>query len=185
MVENIDVANPIVRIIIALLGIVILVSGRKLFWLTVGAIGFVLGLGLVLSFLEDQSAWVTWTAALLTGGVGAIFAILLQKVAVGVAGFLVGGFVLVWLLLQFFSLDLAQLEWLIIFIVGGIAGAILVSSLFELALIALSAAVGATMIVQMIDFQPLVTAVLFLILLIVGFVAQSKSLGQQSLISRN
>jgi hypothetical protein len=184
MLENIDFANPIVKIITALLGIVMLVSGRKLFWLTVGAIGFVVGLGLVFNFLEDQPAWVTLAAALLAGGVGAIFAILLQKVAVGVAGFLVGGFIVVWLLLQVFKLDLAQWEWLI-FITGGIAGAILVLFLFELALIILSSAVGATMIVQIIDFHPLVTAVLFLVLLIVGFAAQSRSLGQRSTMSRN
>ena len=183
MIENINFADPVIRIISILLGIVVLISGRKLFWLTVAAVGFVIGLLLAFTFLENQPVWITWVVALLVGGIGAVLAIFLQKVAVTVAGFLMGGYVLIWLL-RLFELNLDLWE-LLIFIVGGIIGAILVSYLFELALIGLSALLGAAMIVQVTNFRPEITLILFIVLVIVGIILQSRTHNQQSIVTRH
>jgi len=183
MIENIDFADPVIRIISILLGIVVLIAGRKLFWLTVAAVGFVIGLLLAFTFLENQPAWVTILVALVAGGVGAILAIFLQKVAVSIAGFLMGGYVAIWLL-RLFEFNLNEWE-ILVFIIVGIIGAILVSYLFEFALIGLSALLGAAMIVQGTNFRPEIAFILFIILVIVGIVVQSRTQNRQSVVARD
>ncbi len=54
----------------------------------------------------------------------------------------------------------AQQEWLL-FLIGGIIGAILVSALFDWALIILSAVAGATLIVQAFQFSSTINLLLF------------------------
>jgi len=178
MIENIDLANPAVQIISVLLGIVVLVIGRRLFWLTVGAIGFIIGLGLALDFFANQTGLALLIIGLIAGGIGAMLAILLQKIAVSIIGFIMGGYSISWIVLEMLELNFDQWEWLL-FIVGGIIGAILVAYLFELALIILSSLIGATMILQVTNFNPLITAGLFFVLFIIGLAAQSQSMGKE------
>jgi len=45
-------------IILIILGTVLLALGRRLFWLFVGAVGFVAGLNLATHFFSDQPTWV-------------------------------------------------------------------------------------------------------------------------------
>jgi hypothetical protein len=103
--------------------------------------------------------------------VGVVVAIFVQTAAIGIAGFLVGGYVVVWLLQQF-GFDLSQWGW-IIFIIGGILGVILALYLFDTALIILSSLTGASLIVQVTNFSPLVTILLFIILVVIGLVIQT------------
>ena len=183
MIENIDFADPVIRIVSILLGIVVLIAGRKLFWLTVAAVGFVIGLLLAFTFLENQPAWVTVIVALVVGGVGAILAIFLQKVAVSIAGFLMGGYVAIWLL-RLFEVNLNEWE-ILVFIIVGIIGAILVSYLFEFALIGLSALLGAAMIVQGTNFRPEIALILFIGLVIIGTIVQLRTQNRQSVVARD
>jgi hypothetical protein len=178
MAEDFFLTNPGTQIISILVGIVVLTLGRKLFWLAVGVVGFILGLSLIVRYMSGQPDWVILITALVAGGIGALLAILVQKVAAGIAGFLLGGYIAVWLL-QLFELNLNQWAWLF-FIVGGIIGIILALSLLELALIVLSSLAGATLIVQAIPFSSLVAGLLFLALLIVGIVIQARMLPEES-----
>jgi hypothetical protein len=178
MAEDFFLTNPGTQIISILIGIVVLTLGRKLFWLAVGVVGFILGLSLVVRYMSGQPDWVILVTALVAGGIGALLAVLVQKVAAGVAGFLLGGYIAVWLL-QMFELDLNQWTWLL-FIIGGIIGIILILSLLELALIILSSLAGATLIVQAIPFSSLVAGLLFLTLLVVGIVIQARMLPEES-----
>ena len=173
MIEN---TGLVTQIIVAVIGILVLVSGRRLFWLTVAAVGFVTGLVLTLTFLKIEPVWLGWIIAIIAGGLGVLLAIFLQKVAVSVVGFLIGGYALIWFV-QFFGFNPDGWQWLI-FIIGGVVGAILVAALFEMALIGLSSLVGATLIVQVANFSPGVTTLLFFILLLVGIAIQSSKLGQ-------
>ena len=171
MIDPTLLTNPGVQIIMVLVGIAVLVAGRKLFWLFVGAVGFAVGLSLAFQLLTDQPGWLILVAALILGVVGAVVAIFVQTAAIGVAGFLVGGYVVVWLLQQF-GLDLSQWGW-IVFIIGGILGVILALYLFDAALIILSSLTGASLIVQVTHFSPLVTTLLFIILVVIGIVIQT------------
>ncbi|MCB0222562.1 MAG: DUF4203 domain-containing protein [Anaerolineae bacterium] len=163
-------AEPFLSIITILVGIVLLVAGRKLFWLAIGALGFLIGLSLALNYLAVDSAVVLWLIAFIAGVVGAVVAIFLQQVAVVVGGFLMGGYLSLWLI-ALFNLNLTQWEWMV-FIIGGIIGAIIVSMLFEYALIGLSSLVGATMISQSVNLSPQITTVILIALFVLGLVVQ-------------
>lgn len=158
----------IVRVVI---GLALLVLGRKLFWLFVGAVGFGAGMILVGQFFGGQSEAVQLVIALLAGMIGAVLAIFLQRIAVGLAGFVVGGY-LALSLVRAFSVSIGDIAWLP-FLIGGIAGAVLLALVFEWAIIFLSSLTGALLIVQGYDFgQPLAT-LLFVVLFFFGFAIQT------------
>ena len=84
--ENLSV--PIISVIV---GAAILLFGRKLFWLFVAALGFAVGLEIAAYFMHEPPVWMTLVIALGLGVLGALLAILLQKLAIAVAGFIAGG----------------------------------------------------------------------------------------------
>ena len=129
-------------------GVAMLVLGRKLFWLFVGGVGFILGMTLSSQLLPGQSDTFILTISLILGFLGALLAILLQKTAVGIAGFISGGYI-VYYLLEYLPIDCSQYLWLAV-AAGGIFGAILAGSMFEWAIIVLSSASGAVLITQVL-----------------------------------
>jgi hypothetical protein len=160
-----------------LAGLAALFLGRRLYWLFVAIVGFGVGMTMAPQFLPGQPQWVILVVAVVAGFLGAILAILLKKVAVGVAGFIAGGYLSLYLL-SFFSVDLGSFQGLnwAIFIIGGIVGALLVGTIFDIALIILSSGVGAGLIANtlMHDFslQLVVAAVVFIVLFVVGIIIQ-------------
>ena len=164
-------------VVVYVLGLAVLVLGRKLFWLFVAAVGFGVGMTMAPQFLPDQPQSVVLVVAVATGFLGAILAMLLQKVAVGVAGFVAGGYLSLYLL-SFFSVNLGSFQGLnwAIFIVGGIVGAVLVGTIFDIALIILSSGVGAGLVANtlMHDFslQLVAAALVFIGLFVVGIFIQ-------------
>ncbi|MDX1523066.1 MAG: DUF4203 domain-containing protein [Anaerolineae bacterium] len=153
-----------------LVGLAVLTLGRKLFWLATGVTGFIVGLGFVIQVAGDQPPLVLLIVAVITGIIGAVLAILLQKAAVGLAGLLLGGFTLV-SMVDLLELGLGQWSW-ILFIIGAVIGLILALTLLEPALILISAVAGALLIVQAVDFSPVVIGVLFVVLLVLGIIIQ-------------
>jgi len=122
-------------------GLALLTLGRKLFWLFVGLFGFEAGMQFAPRLLPHQPEWLVLVVALILGVIGAVVAIFLQNMVIGVAGFVGGGGVAAGIL-QALNLDAGMLP-LVAFIVGGIIGVILVSALFDWALIGLSSLAGA------------------------------------------
>jgi hypothetical protein len=171
--------GPSTQIVSILVGIAVLTLGRKLFWLFVGAVGFAIGLNLATEFFQGQPDWVILVVALVLGLIGALLAIFIQKIAVIIAGFVIGGYGLIWLFLEFSNLGINQWGWLL-FIVGGIIGAILAAALFEAALVVLSTLAGALLITQVTNFRPVITAILFIVLMTVGIVVQAQTWRQSS-----
>jgi hypothetical protein len=160
--------TPVVNIIV---GILALLFGRKLFWLLVAIAGFVLGLSLTSQFLSGQPDWVVLLIALAGGLVGAILALVLQQVAVGIVGFVLGGYGLVSLVTTLgFQMD--QWNW-VVFIVGGIVGALLAWYLFDPALIGLSSLAGASLITGGLGLTSPLDLVVFLVLFLVGVAFQA------------
>lgn len=162
-----------ITIVQVLLGIVVLTAGRKLFWLFVGAVGFIIAINLAGQFFTTESEVVRLVIALVAGVVGAVLALFLQRIAIGVAGFLVGGYGLL-LLLNSLGIAIDLPSWLI-FLIGGIIGAGLVAVLFDWALIILSALVGANLIVGAINTGPLITLLLTLVLFLAGVGVQASA----------
>ena len=151
----------------------LLLFGRKLFWLFVGAIGFVVGIQVATRFFHG-SELVTIVAGLVLGIIFALLAIFLESIAIAIAGFLGGGYILL-SVAALFGLDKGAATW-IAFIIGGIIGLILVSILFDWALIIISSLAGASMVVSGFNFGIATGGLIFLVLLIVGVLIQASEL---------
>jgi hypothetical protein len=165
--EGMNLPIPIAS---AVIGLVILLFGRKLFWLCVAAVGFAAGVEIAPRLFHEPTALTALTIALVLGFIGALLALFLQKFAIGVAGFLAGGKLALAVAAAFF---VQLLNYSIItFIVGGVIGAILLLSLFDWALIFLSSIVGAYLILSAITLPPAGTAVLFVVLAGIGIFVQ-------------
>ena len=153
-----------------LVGIGLLIMGRRLFWLFVGLIGFVWGIHLASHFFLGQPEWMIIAVALMAGVLGALLALMLQWLAVGLAGFLAGAYIVVSLL--HITGWGTRMGWLP-FLIGGVIGSILIMVLFDWALIILSSLAGAGFITGTFRIDHWVKTLLFIVLLIAGIVVQS------------
>jgi len=156
-----------------ILGGALLVAGRKLFWLFVGAAGFVTGMQLATGF-SQSSEGLAIIIGLVIGLIFALLAIFLQRIAIAIAGFLAGGYILTALAVML-GLDMGVLVW-IGYVIGGIIGVILVSLLFDWALITLSSLAGASLVVQGLLPQNATGGLIFVVLFIIGIVVQGSVL---------
>ncbi len=164
--------NPhTVPIFSVLLGAALLLFGRRLFWLFVAAVGFGIGFELTPHLMQHPPAWLTLTVALGLGVLGAILAVVLQKIAIAVAGFLVGGHVATALLVAFVAAPAQGFS--IAFIIGGIIGALLLLAVFGWALIVFSSIAGAQLIATNLHLPSSGAAIVFLGLTIIGIVFQA------------
>ena len=156
-----------------LVGAAILLLGRKLFWLFVAAIGFALGAELAPRIIQQPVPVVTLIIALALGFIGALLAIVLQKFSIAASGFLAGG----WFALAVYAFFAGHVtNSLIVFLVGGVLGAIVFFALFDLALIVFSSLVGARFIAMTILLPQTARTVLFILLVIVGIAVQRSML---------
>jgi len=156
-----------------LVGAVILLLGRKLFWLFVAAVGFAVGAELAPQIIQHPAPVVILVIALALGLLGALLAVLLQAFAVGASGFLAGG----WLatrLYAYFAGHIRSVE--ILFLIGGILGAILFLALFDWFLILFSSLLGAHLILPAIALAQTSRTILFIVLVVIGIIVQSSML---------
>ena len=160
----------------------LLAFGRRLFWLFVGAVGFVGATQFANRFLVGEPDETVVVFALIAGFVAAILAVTLRKLALGVAGFLVGGYLLMSLLTATghdHEVALAvgrggeQLAPWLAFLVGGLLGAVLMNALFVWTLIVLSSMSGAALICESLRLQSQTSSIIFTVLVLVGVLAQS------------
>lgn len=170
----------------ALLGLVagalLLVAGRRLFWLFVGLVGFFVGLRFAPGLLSGESGWLQWLVAALFGVAGMFLAVVLQRFAVALAGFLIGGFFVADLL----GIDFSQPELfeLLIFAFAGVVVAVLAVWFFEGALIVLSSLVGAGLIVDALDVSPEISNLALLGLTVLGIAIQAGITARRSRAAR-
>lgn len=163
-----------VAIVGALIGIVILFFGRKLFWLCVAAVGFAAGVEIAPHLVHEPSPLLALAVALILGLIGALLALFLQKIAIAVLGFLAGG-KLAGAIAAAFFVQYAQ-HSTFIFLAGGVIGAILLLVLFDWALIVVSSLIGAHLIQSAIVLPSSGSTIVFIGLVILGIVVQATSL---------
>jgi len=159
-----------------LVGIVLLLFGRKLFWLFVAVAGFVAGVEAAHYVFPHQTEVFTLSVALGLGLLGALLAVFLQKVAIAVGGFVGGGYLAAALagpILR--SAGLRYPGVWVCFIIGGILGAILLYIFFNWALIILSSTQGAHLILRGFATPPHYFSILFLALAIIGILIQAST----------
>src|SRR4029453_10162628 len=111
-------------------------------------------------------SWLGLLLAVSIGVLGAVLVWLGQWVAVGIAGFLAGGY-LTGHLLQAGGMATGSMPGGL-FILGGLVGALLMIAVFDWALIILSSLSGATVIIQALALERLPALGLFVGLVAVG-----------------
>lgn len=155
-----------------ILGAIVLLFGRKLFWAFVAIAGFLIGIEIAGSLMADQTVGLQILVGIGLGVIGAVIAVIAERVgfalaglfAVGYLGVIVGGTMMP---------DVNPLVW---FTAGGLCGAILAALLMDRAIIVLSSFVGATAIVAPMKFSPNLALVATIGLIIVGIAFQWRSL---------
>src|SRR5213596_380084 len=166
--------NLPIPILSVLIGAIILFFGRRLFWLCVAAVGFAAGVEFAPHLMHEPSPVLLLSVAIVLGLIGALLALFLQKIAIAVAGFLAGGKLAMALVAAFIA-EGARYPG-IAFVIGGIIGAILLLSLFDWALIVMSAVVGAYLIGHTIVLPQTGATILFIGLTALGIVVQAAAL---------
>jgi hypothetical protein len=155
-----------------IVGILLLFLGRKLFWFFVGAVGFFWGVQLAGQFASGQSELILLLIAVALGIVCAMLSVVLQRLAVALAGWFAGG-----LLATRLAVGLGwshQPALWIAFLIGAIAAAIVVSLLFDWALIILSALTGATVIAEALPLETVPRMIVATLLFAMGVLVQAK-----------
>lgn len=158
------------------IGIALLFAGRKLFWLFIGALGFVTGARLTATFWQGPD-WMLIVIGLIVGIIFALLATFLQSLAILLAGFLAGGYVLSALAIML-GMDGGRISW-VIYIIGGFIGMAVINFLFDWAVITLSSFAGAALITQNFLSQTTGAQFILIILVIVGIVVQGSMLRRQ------
>ncbi len=165
---------PIVKILI---GIALLLFGRKLYWLFVGALGFYVASSFAAQNLQGMNEWLVLGIALGVGILGALLATWMQNFAIGLAGFFGGGQIAVSLLV---FLGIAPRDWAWFpFVLGGVIGMILMLLLFDWALIILSSMGGASLLTQAFSLPRPTMLLVFVILVVIGIVVQSSMMSTE------
>jgi hypothetical protein len=152
------------------LGVAMLILGRKFFWLFTGGIGFYIGYTLAPKILPNQSENVILIVAVVLGLLGVFLAMLVKSAAIGIAGFAAGAYV-VYSLIPMVNFDLGNYYWLVV-IVGGVLGAILAGTMFDWALIILTAACGAMLISTTLNLSFPLSAIVLVVLFLIGLIVQ-------------
>jgi len=153
------------------MGLLVLTLGRKLFWLFVGAVGFTAGFYISSYAFYGQPLWIMLLIGFIAGIAGSIFALFLQRFAVILGGFLAGGY-LVLNLVFMWGWHMGRFPW-ILFLIGGIIGAIVAALFFDWALIVLSSLTGATMITRTLPLNPAPSVLIFVVLMALGLFIQA------------
>lgn len=166
----------------ALVGLVLLLFGRRLYWMFVAGIGFLTGLALAPRLLPPQPDVVIVLLAVALAVVGAFVAVVAQTVIVAAVGFLAGGGIGV-LLVRALAID-GDVVALAVYAIAGIAGAWLSLVLFGPALIVLSSLAGAGLVAgaaaSLLDLPSLATFGLLVGLAVLGVLIQARFVGGAS-----
>lgn len=152
-----------------LAGAVLLMAGRRLFWMLIGVAGFLAGMWLALQVLGPDPGTVHLLLAVAAGLVGIVLARFFQRLAIGLAGFFLGGAAAV----ELFDLDVSsgRSGTLLLFAAAGFVGALLAGLFFEAALIVCSSWLGAMLVVDSLSLP--LPILMLAVLFGVGIIVQS------------
>jgi len=168
-VESLGGGSTTVALQIAV-ALALLMLGRRLYWLFVAGMGFVVAMDMATTYLGGSGEWVTLTIGIAAGLAGALFAIFLQRLAVGIAGFAALAYFAAYMLARFTLDDRVEL---LVVLIAGVAGAVFASVLFDWALILLSSMAGAVLLVDTFMLDDPVALVVIVVVAIAGISIQA------------
>lgn len=164
----------ITTILQIVLAVGLLFLGRRLYWGFVGAIGFIAVTEWALAHFQAQPEWVALLLGLAVGVIGAVLAIFLRAVGIGLAGFLGGAYLFMSLATMLEISD--PIISTVLTVVGGILGLIFILSVFDWALIVISAVSGAVLISKYVHLEGGYGWLLMVGLAVVGMVVQASNM---------
>lgn len=151
-------------------GAVLLLFGRRLYWLALAGLGFLLGTVLAPKYLE-VSGEIELVVAVVAGVAGAVFAVFAKKLAVSLTGFALGG-VLAYYVALHWAESLAYQIWWVAFL-GAVLGLCFAAFVFDAALVVTSVAAGAMLVTRGLSLDRQQEIWVFLVLAVVGLVIQT------------
>ncbi|NPV56031.1 MAG: hypothetical protein HPY76_05050 [Anaerolineae bacterium] len=163
----------ITTIALLIAGLLLLLLGRKIYWLFVGLVGFAAGYFIATNYIPGIPENLVVLVAIGVGLVGLLLAKFVQRFAMALAGFIAGGYLLM-MLVASLELDNALMTNLA-FIVGGVLGAVFLNILLDWALILLSSGVGSYLALEALgaDLGGWVRMVTMLVIAFTGVAIQS------------
>jgi hypothetical protein len=162
------------QLINIILGASLLLGGRKLFFFFIAAAGFMVGLQIG-ARVAPSPWWIGVIVALVFAVGAALIAVFLKTIAIGVAGFLMGGYVL-GSVGGLVGMDQGLAYWGL-FLVGGVAGVILITIFFSLTLIWLSSVAGTLLIAELIPWEGITRILISVAILFIGVIFQTSMWG--------
>ena len=161
-------------------GAVLLLFGRKLFWLFCAALGFLIGTTLAPMIAPGASETVILAAGVAMGLLGAFLGSTVRSIGTSIAGF-AGGALAIQQVMTYLNLNAGSAgvpNWVVL-LVGGVIGILVLSAVFDWAVIILAALTGAGFVIQgltAMKIMPNSWAQLgFVALLLIGVVWQLSS----------
>lgn len=151
-------------------GAVLLLWGNKLFHVLLGAAGFLVGWTFVQTLGLAGPPWLELAGGLIVGFFCVALAFFVKKLALTVAGAVLGGLGGVWAL-QTFAPATGAPVWAV-GLVGAILGAVLLHGVFNVGLAAISSWLGAGFVLQAVPLEPSTGVVVGLVLVLFGTLFQ-------------
>ena len=155
-------------------GVILLLFGRRLFWLLIGIVGFLFGMEITGLYFAGQPQWLQLLIGIGIGCLGALLAVVAQRVAFTVGGFFAGVF-LALKVSQTVAMPENVATLLLIFGVGVIC-AIVAALVMDQAITLLACLVGAGAIVVELHLGLAPSFAIFVLLTGAGFLIQEKLL---------
>ncbi len=168
--------------LVMLLGLALIVFGRRLYWIALGGLGFFFGLWMASHFLGGSTSGMELGIAFLVSILCAWFAIWAQKMAIRVGGFFLGAAGGFWLATAVLALAFQWRQELSIWIIaaiGAVIGVALASMLFDATLVLITSVAGAIIMASRTGLEPPRDVWLVIILVCVGILIQSRSGGEE------
>ena len=154
------------------LGLYLAFNGRRAVWALAGIAGFLVGLWLATTIWDQDPTVITLfegIVAVLAGLIGAALAQAFGRLAIAAAGFVAGGYGLLTLVSA--GLITTDSTWPL-FMIGGVIGIILVGVVFDLAVIGLTAWIGAGLVLSALDLSGFAAWAVFGLVFVFGGLAQ-------------
>lgn len=170
-----EIVTPIILIV---LGLAVAFMGRKLLWLFIAAAGFIIAYDLTNRFLGDST--VSLIISIGVGLVAGYYATKFANLLINIAGFILVGNAALTVYGWFFSTEQIWVA-VLVFAIGGLVGLGLIRTMFDLAIILISALGGASMVAEgaaaivPLLAQPLWSAIIAVAVVVVGAAFQYRA----------
>lgn len=157
------------RLFVIISGLILLLFGKRLFWLLIAIMGFLLGKTIGESVFAVQQQWISFMIGVGTGVIGAVVAIFAQRIAFILAGFYAGTY----LTLISFKLFGTNNPSMAFSIAGGIIGGLMAVFFIDWAIILLACLAGAGAVVGALGLGQTEGFIVFITLVTTGTLIQT------------